>query len=80
MSKLREWKSEVIDIVKCDEIWKSKMKKDGKSEKEQTRHKKVLLFKPRKKKSAEEDAAIQYLQAQYDKVSKSNLFNFNFIE
>lgn len=32
-------------------------------------HKKIKLFKPRKKKSVEEDAAIKYLQAQYDKVN-----------
>lgn len=44
------------------------MKQDGKSHKMEIRHKKVQLFKLRKKKSVEEDAAIQYLQAQYDKV------------
>lgn len=47
---------------------KSKMKQDGKLQKKQRRHKTVQLFKQKKKKS-EEDAAIQYLQAQYGKVS-----------
>lgn len=28
----------------------------------------INLYKPRKKKSSEDDAAIQYLQAQYEKV------------
>lgn len=44
------------------------MKNDNKTENKQGRRKKVQLFKPRKKKSVEEDAAIQYLQGQYDKV------------
>lgn len=63
-----ERKSEVIALFKCDESAIRKMKQDGISQKKQSRRKKVQLFKPRKKKSAEEDAAIQYLQAQYDKV------------
>lgn len=44
------------------------MKQDNKGQKKHGKNKKVQLFKPRKKKSVEEDAAIQYLQAQYDKV------------
>lgn len=44
------------------------MKDDNKSQKKQARRKKVQLYKPKKKKSLEEDAAIQYLRAQYDKV------------
>lgn len=48
------------------------MKQDGKDKKKQGRTKKLQLYRPRKKKSAEEDAAIQYLQAQYDKVVYSN--------
>lgn len=45
------------------------MKQDGKEQKRQGKNgKKLQLYKPRKKKSVEEDAAIQYLQAQYDKV------------
>lgn len=45
------------------------MTQDGKGQKKQGRGgKKLQLYKPRKKKSVEEDAAIQYLQAQYDKV------------
>lgn len=47
------------------------------------KQKKFKLFKPRKKKSVEEDAAIQYLQSQYDKVRMfsdffSILLYFNF--
>lgn len=34
------------------------------------------LFKPRKKKSVEEDAAIQYLKAQYDKVPLLLFYTF----
>lgn len=41
---------------------------DKKGEKNKGRRKKVQLYKPRKKKSVEEDAAILYLQAQYEKV------------
>lgn len=55
------------------------MKQDGTSQKKQKQHKKVQLFKHRKKKSVEEDAAIQYLQAQYNKVFNT-IFQFNFIE
>jgi hypothetical protein len=45
---------------------KEKGDKDTKISRKQ---KKFNLYKPRKKKSTEECAAIQYLQAQYDKVS-----------
>lgn len=55
------------------------MKQDGTSQEKQRRHKKVQLFKPRKKKSVEEDAAIQYLQAQYDKVSKTIFLALTFL-
>lgn len=53
------------DLIK---LLKFTMKQDEKTQKSQGRRKKVKLFRPRKNKSAEEDAAIQYLQAQYDKV------------
>lgn len=45
------------------------MKQDNKNKQKGGRQKKVQLFKPRKKKTPEEDAAIQYLQARYDKVN-----------
>lgn len=45
------------------------MKEDDKKDKNHGRRKKYNLYKPRKKKSAEEESAIQYLQAQYEKVS-----------
>lgn len=48
------------------------MKQNVKGQKNQGRSKKVNLYKPRNKKSVEEDAAIQYLQAQYEKVSTFN--------
>lgn len=51
------------------------MKQQGKNE--GGRQKKFKLFKPRKKKSVEEDAAIQYLQAQYDKVRMCLLNSIN---
>lgn len=41
---------------------------EGKNKQKGNKQKKFKLYKPRKKKSVEEDAAIQYLQAQYDKV------------
>lgn len=44
------------------------MKQEEKHPKAQRGRKKVLLYKPRKKKSFEEDAAIKYLQGQYEKV------------
>lgn len=47
------------------------MKHEEKNQNNQGRRKKMKLFKPRKKKSAEEDAAIQYLRAQYEKVRKT---------
>lgn len=45
------------------------MTKDNKVEQNKQKKTKHRLFKPKKKKSAEEDAAIQYLQAQYEKVN-----------
>lgn len=53
------------------------MKQDNKSQKKQGTHKKVKLFKARKKKSVEEDAAIQYLQAQYEKVFHLHSFKYH---
>ncbi|XP_028165918.1 probable ATP-dependent RNA helicase DDX10 [Ostrinia furnacalis] len=38
--------------------------------------KKLKLYKPRKKKSVEEDAAIQYLQGQYDKIVPDEIKTF----
>ncbi|XP_075975722.1 putative ATP-dependent RNA helicase DDX10 [Anticarsia gemmatalis] len=52
------------------------MKEDGKDQKKQGRRKKIQLYKPRKKKSVEEDAAIQFLQAQYDKINPDNIKTF----
>lgn len=49
------------------------MKQESNGPKKQGNKKKVQLYKPRKKKSVEEDAAIQYLQAQYDKVRCGNV-------
>lgn len=49
------------------------MESNKKDNKKQGGRKKIQLYKPRKKKSVEEDAAIQYLQAQYEKVC--NIFN-----
>lgn len=51
------------------------MKEKDKDQKKQGRRK-VQLYKPRKKKSVEEDAAIQYLQAQYDKINASEIKTF----
>ncbi|CAH0399636.1 unnamed protein product [Chilo suppressalis] len=47
-----------------------------KSLKNGNKHKKFQLYKPRKKKSAEEDAAIQYLQAQYEKILPEEIKTF----
>ncbi|RVE43656.1 hypothetical protein evm_011696 [Chilo suppressalis] len=47
-----------------------------KSFKNGNKHKKFQLYKPRKKKSAEEDAAIQYLQAQYEKILPEEIKTF----
>lgn len=47
------------------------MTKDNKVAQNKQKKAKHRLFKPKKKKSAEEDAAIQYLQAQYEKVTYS---------
>lgn len=54
-----------------------KMTKDEKNmtKKNEKKHK-HRLFKPRKKKSVEEDAAIQYLKAQYDKVPLLIFYTF----
>ncbi|KAJ8723577.1 hypothetical protein PYW08_003489 [Mythimna loreyi] len=53
------------------------MKQDGKEQKKEGRRgKKLQLYKPRKKKSVEEDAAIQYLQAQYDKINPAEIKSF----
>lgn len=52
------------------------MKQDTKEQKKQNRGKKQQLYKPRKKKSAEEDAAIQYLQAQYDRINPAEIKTF----
>ncbi|CAH1636675.1 unnamed protein product [Spodoptera littoralis] len=53
------------------------MKQDGKEQKRQgKKSKKLQLYKPRKKKSVEEDAAIQYLQAQYDKINPDEIKTF----
>ncbi|KAJ2950849.1 hypothetical protein O0L34_g5207 [Tuta absoluta] len=52
------------------------MQKDDKKQKPQGKKKKVQLYKPRKKKSVEEDAAIKYLQAQYDKIVPEHVKTF----
>ncbi|KAH9645748.1 hypothetical protein HF086_002675 [Spodoptera exigua] len=53
------------------------MKQDGKEQtKPGKKNKKLQLYKPRKKKSVEEDAAIQYLQAQYDKINPDEIKTF----
>lgn len=44
------------------------MKHENNTQKKGERKKKFQLYKPRRKKNVEEDAAIQYLKAQYDKV------------
>ncbi|XP_030033796.2 probable ATP-dependent RNA helicase DDX10 [Manduca sexta] len=52
------------------------MKNDKNNQKNQSRKNKFQLYKPRKKKSVEEDAAIQYLQAQYDKIVPDEIKTF----
>ncbi|XP_026318956.1 probable ATP-dependent RNA helicase DDX10 [Hyposmocoma kahamanoa] len=52
------------------------MKRDGTLQKKQRQGKKVQIFKSRKKKSTEEDAAIQYLRAQYDKIVPDEVKSF----
>ncbi|XP_052741114.1 probable ATP-dependent RNA helicase DDX10 [Bicyclus anynana] len=52
------------------------MTKDGQILKRNENKKKHRLFKPKKKKSAEEDAAIQYLKAQYDKIVPDEIKTF----
>ncbi|XP_045769169.1 probable ATP-dependent RNA helicase DDX10 [Maniola jurtina] len=52
------------------------MTKDEQILKKTEKKKKHRLFKPRKKKSAEEDAAIQYLKAQYDKIIPDEIKTF----
>ncbi|KAI5637674.1 DEAD/DEAH box helicase domain-containing protein [Phthorimaea operculella] len=52
------------------------MQKDDKKQKPQGKKKKVQLYKPRKKKSVEEDAVIKYLQAQYDKIVPDQIKTF----
>lgn len=44
---------------------------NGKTVSKKSKKEKFKLYKPRKKKTGEEDAAIQYLQGQYDTVSHS---------
>lgn len=57
------------------------MKQDSTVQKKQRRDKKAQLFKPRKKKSAEEDAAIQYLRAQYERVDYNKQpFQLHFLD
>lgn len=41
---------------------------EEKAKQKKSKKDKFKLYKPKKKKSSEEDGAIQYLQAQYDKV------------
>ncbi|CAB3254335.1 unnamed protein product [Arctia plantaginis] len=52
------------------------MKSDTKDDKKQGGRRKIKLYKPRKKKSVEEDAAIQYLQAQYEKINPNEIDSF----
>lgn len=52
------------------------MKQEEKDPKAQRGRKKVLLYKPRKKKSFEEDAAIKYLQGQYEKINPDDIRTF----
>ncbi|CAH2257600.1 probable ATP-dependent RNA helicase DDX10 [Pararge aegeria] len=52
------------------------MTKDEPHKKKNEKKKKHKLFTPRKKKSVEEDAAIQYLKAQYDKIVSDEIKTF----
>ncbi|CAK1585071.1 unnamed protein product [Parnassius mnemosyne] len=49
---------------------------DEKVQQKKSKKDKFKLYKPRKKKSGEEDAAIQYLQAQYDKINPDAIKTF----
>ncbi|KAL0830257.1 hypothetical protein ABMA28_002463 [Loxostege sticticalis] len=49
---------------------------EGKNKQKGSKQKKFKLYKPRKTKSVEEDAAIQYLQAQYDKIVPDEIKTF----
>ncbi|CAG9787999.1 unnamed protein product [Diatraea saccharalis] len=50
--------------------------RNDKRYKKGSKNKKFQVYKPRKKKSAEEDAAIQYLQAQYVKIVSDDVKTF----
>ncbi|KAJ0183055.1 hypothetical protein K1T71_001031 [Dendrolimus kikuchii] len=50
--------------------------KNEKKIKNYGRRKKHILYKPRKKKSVEEDSAFQYLQAQYEKIVPDEIKTF----
>ncbi|XP_072932420.1 probable ATP-dependent RNA helicase DDX10 [Epargyreus clarus] len=52
------------------------MKQDNKNQNKQGKKTKHKLFKPRKKRSAEEDAAIQYLQSQYEQINPDEVKTF----
>ncbi|XP_045498968.1 probable ATP-dependent RNA helicase DDX10 [Colias croceus] len=52
------------------------MKKESNNDKQKGKKAKHKLFKPRKKRSVEEDAAIQYLQSQYDKIVPEEIKTF----
>ncbi|XP_061713973.1 probable ATP-dependent RNA helicase DDX10 [Cydia pomonella] len=52
------------------------MKQQNNSQKKGERKKKFQLYKPRRKKNVEEDAAIQYLKAQYDKIVPDEIKTF----
>lgn len=52
------------------------MKKEAKNLKNKAKRKNHNLYKPRKKKSVEEEAAIQYLQAQYEKIVPDEIKTF----
>ncbi|XP_073955348.1 probable ATP-dependent RNA helicase DDX10 [Choristoneura fumiferana] len=52
------------------------MKHENNTQKKGERKKKFQLYKPRRKKNVEEDAAIQYLKAQYDKIVPGEIKTF----
>ncbi|KPJ10099.1 putative ATP-dependent RNA helicase DDX10 [Papilio machaon] len=51
-------------------------KQEEKAKQQKSKKDKFKLYKPKKKKSSEEDAAIQYLQAQYDKINPDAIKTF----
>ncbi|XP_041980000.1 probable ATP-dependent RNA helicase DDX10 [Aricia agestis] len=52
------------------------MKQESSTDKKQKSKSKHRIYKPRKKKSVEEDAAIKYLQSQYDTINADEIKTF----